>query len=244
MNNFEFYNPVRILFGDEYLSKLATYIPADKKILLLFGGGSIKRNGVYDTAVKALEGRSLIEFGGIDPNPSYEQCMEVVELIKEEKADYVLAVGGGSVIDAAKFIGAAALYEGRDPWHILSRAVPVKNSLPLGCVLTLPATGTEMNANSVISRHSTQEKFAFSSPYSFPQFSVLMPGAAGTLPQRQVANGVVDAYVHVIEQYLTYPADAPVQDRFAESILTTLIEEGPKVLENPGDYTLMSKLMW
>ena len=244
MNNFEFYNPVRILFGDDYLPKVASYIPDDRKILLLYGGGSIKSNGVYDTTVEALEGRPFIEFGGIDPNPSYEQCMEVVDLINKENADFILAVGGGSVIDAAKFIGAAALYEGRDPWHILSRAVPVKNSLPLGCVLTLPATGTEMNANSVISRHSTQEKFAFSSPYSFPQFSVLMPGAAGTLPQRQVANGVVDAYVHVIEQYLTYPADAPVQDRFAESILTTLIEEGPKVLENPGDYTLMSKLMW
>ena len=157
--------------------------------------------------------------------------MEVVDLIKKENTDFVLAVGGGSVIDAAKFIGAAALYEGRDPWHILSRAMPVKDSLPLGCVLTLPATGTEMNANSVISRHSTQEKFAFSSPYSFPQFSVLLPGAAGSLPERQVANGVVDAFVHVIEQYLTYPVNAPIQDRFAESILITLIEEGPKVFK-------------
>ena len=244
MDNFEYYNPVRILFGDEHLSKVASYIPEDKKILLLYGGGSIKRNGVYDTTVKALEGRSFIEFGGIDPNPSYEQCMEVVDLINKENTDFVLAVGGGSVIDAAKFIGAAALYEGRDPWHILSRAMPVKDSLPLGCVLTLPATGTEMNANSVISRHSTQEKFAFSSPYSFPQFSVLLPGAAGSLPERQVANGIVDAFVHVIEQYLTYPVNAPIQDRFAESILITLIEEGPKVLKNPSEYPLMANLMW
>ncbi|MBE0675246.1 MAG: iron-containing alcohol dehydrogenase, partial [Bacteroidales bacterium] len=224
--------------------KIAELIPAGKHIMLLYGGGSIKRNGVYDRIKEALKGRKITDFGGIEPNPSYETCMKAVEVIRAAKVDYLLAAGGGSVIDATKFIGAAALYTNGDPWDILSKREPVTASLPLATVLTLPATGTEMNKNSVISRRSTVEKFAFASPYSFPQFSVLLPDAAGTLPKNQVANGITDAFIHVIEQYLTYPVNAPVQDRFAEAVLKTLTEEGPKVYANPADYEAMSNLVW
>lgn len=202
------------------------------------------KNGVYEGIMSALEGRDLIEFGGIEPNPTYETCMKAVEIIKKENVEFLLAAGGGSVIDATKFIAAAALYEDGDPWDILAKGKEVKASLPFADILTLPATGTEMNKNSVISRTSTQEKYAFSSPHSFPIFSILLPEAAGSLPERQVANGVVDAFVHVIEQYLTYPVNAPLQDRIAEAILITLIEEGPKVVKNPSDYEAMANLMW
>jgi NADP-dependent alcohol dehydrogenase len=212
--------------------------------MLLYGGGSIFKNGVYDRIKHTIAGYDLTEFGGIEANPTYETCMKAVEIIREKKIDFLLAAGGGSVIDATKFIGAAALYSEGDPWDILLKNIPVAASLPIGAVLTLPATGTEMNGNSVISRRSTTEKLAFSSPLSYPQFSVLLPDAAGTLPQAQVANGIVDAFVHVIEQYLTYPVNAPIQDRFAEGILLTLIEEGPKVYTNPSDYEAMSNLMW
>ncbi len=244
MKDFEFYNPVRILFGKDQLEKIGDLVPADKKLMLLYGGGSIKRNGVYDGIMNAFNNRDIVEFKGIEPNPTYETCMKAVDVIKKEKVEYLLAAGGGSVIDATKFIAAAVLYEEDDPWDILAKGKEIKASLPFSDILTLPATGTEMNKNSVISRKSTNEKLAFSSPYSFPEFSVLLPEAAGTLPREQVANGIVDAFVHVIEQYLTYPVNAPIQDRFAEAILKTLIEEGPKAYKDPHDYESMSNLMW
>jgi NADP-dependent alcohol dehydrogenase len=244
MEDFEFYNPVRIFFGRNQFQKIKSQIPADSKVMLLYGGGSIFKNGVYNGLKDALKSFEVIEFGGIEPNPYYETAMKAVEIIKEKKIDFLLAAGGGSVIDATKFIAAAALWEKGDPWVILSKSAPVLSSLPFGAILTLPATGTEMNKNSVMSRKSTTEKLAFSSPCSFPQFSILLPEAAGSLPPGQVANGVVDAFVHVIEQYLTYPVNAPIQDRFAEAILITLIEEGPKAYANPADYEAMSNLMW
>ncbi|HDZ40209.1 MAG TPA: iron-containing alcohol dehydrogenase [Bacteroidetes bacterium] len=244
MKDFEFYNPVRIVFGKKQLEKISDLIPLKKRIMLLYGGGSIKKNGVYEGIMKALEDCDIIEFKGIEPNPSYETCMKAVDLIKKENVEFLLAAGGGSVIDATKFIAAAALYDDGDPWDILAKGSKIKASLPLADILTLPATGTEMNKNSVISRQSTNEKLAFSSPHSFPQFSVLLPDAAATLPTEQVANGVVDAFVHVIEQYLTYPVNAPLQDRIAEAILTTLIEEGPKAYADPSDYDSMANLMW
>ncbi len=244
MKDFEFYNPVKILFGKDQLPKIDEHIPEGLKIMLLYGGGSIKKNGVYDGIMSALRGRDIVEFHGIEPNPTYETCMKAVDLIKKEHVDFLLAAGGGSVIDATKFIGAAVLYEDGDPWDILAKGSEIKASLPLADILTLPATGTEMNKNAVISRKSTTEKLSFISPHSFPKFSVLLPDAAGTLPKEQVANGVVDAFVHVIEQYLTYPVNAPIQDRFAESILKTLIEEGPKVYKDPKNYESMSNLMW
>ena len=244
MNNFEFYNPVQIVFGKNQLSKLTTRIPADKKVLLIYGGGSIFKNGVHAAISEALVNHNIIEFSGIEPNPRYETAMKAVELIKTEKIDFLLAVGGGSVIDATKFIAAAAVFENGDPWDILAKRKPIVKALPFGSVLTLPATGSEMNSGAVITRESTHEKFAFSSPLTFPVFSFLLPDAATTLPRNQVANGVVDAFMHVMEQYMTYPANAPLQDRFAESILQTLIEEGPKAYQNPTDYEAMSNLMW
>lgn len=244
MNNFEFLNPVKIIFGKDQLMKLSAHIPENKKIMMIYGGGSILKNGVHALITKALKNYTLIEFNGIEPNPRYETAMKAVELIKAEKVDFLLAVGGGSVIDVTKFIAAAALYGEGDPWDILAKRKPVKAALPFGAVLTLPATGSEMNSGGVITRESTLEKFAFSSPLTFPQFSFLLPDAASTLPKRQVANGVVDAFMHTMEQYMTYPANAPLQDRFAESILQTLIEEGPKAYANPADYDAMSNLMW
>jgi len=244
MKDFEFHNPVRIFFGKDQLEKISSQISKKDKVLMLYGSGSIFKNGVYDQIKTALKDFDVIEFGGIESNPCYETAMKAVKLVKEKKVDFLLAVGGGSVIDATKFIAAAVFYDRNDPWDILSKAEPIKKSMPLGVVLTLPATGTEMNMNSVMTRKSTREKLSFSSSFSYPRFSFLLPEAARSLPQRQVANGVVDAFVHVIEQYLTYPVNAPIQDRFAESILVTLIEEGPKVYANPSDYDAMSNLMW
>jgi len=244
MTDFEFYNPVRIFFGKNQIPKITYQIPSESKIMLLYGGGSIFRNNVYNQVKEALKGYEITEFGGIESNPSYETCMKAVEIIKAKNINFLLAAGGGSVIDATKFIGAAALYMDDDPWDILSRDIPVKASLPIGVILTLPATGTEMNRNAVISRNSTTEKLAFSSEHSLPKFSFLLPDAAGSLPPEQVANGTVDAFVHVTEQYLTYPVNAPIQDRFAEAILLTLIEEGPKAYSSPADYEAMSNLMW
>ncbi len=244
MENFEFYNPVKIFFGRNQILKIAGQIPAGSKVMLIYGGGSIFKNGVYDKVKEALKKFDVTEFGGIEPNPTYETSMKAVEIIKDKKIDFLIAAGGGSVIDATKFISAASVCRFGDPWNILAKHAPVTASVPFGVILTLPATGSEMNKNSVISRKSTAEKLAFSSPYSFPKFSVLLPDAAGTLPRNQVANGVVDAFVHVIEQYLTFPVNAPIQDRFAEAILITLIEEGPKAYADPANYEAMSNLVW
>jgi NADP-dependent alcohol dehydrogenase len=245
MNNFNFYNPVKILFGKGKIAELSKNIPAGAKILMTYGGGSIHKNGVYEQVKAALKGFNVVEFGGIEPNPHYETLMKAVEVVKAEKIDFLLAVGGGSVLDGTKFIAAAALYEGESAWDIAAKQLSVSKALPLGAVLTLAATGSEMNSGGVITREATKEKFAFGSPVLFPKFSVLDPQITFSLPQRQVANGIVDAFVHVIEQYLTYPVNSPVQDRFAEGILLTLIEEGPKAstAETP-DYDTRANLMW
>jgi len=244
MYNFEYKNPVKIIFGKDTISKVGGEIPSNAKILLTYGGGSIKKNGVYDQVINALKGVELLEFGGIEANPHYETCMRAVELVKNEKVDFLLSVGGGSVLDATKFIAAAALYQKGDPWDILVKGGKVEDAIPIGAVLTLPATGSEMNGNSVITRVSSLEKMAFSSPKVMPQFSILDPQCVFTLPDRQVANGIVDAFVHVMEQYLTFPVNSPIQDRFAESILTTLIEEGPKALADRKDYDAAANFMW
>ncbi|MGE5647895.1 MAG: iron-containing alcohol dehydrogenase [Acidobacteriota bacterium] len=243
MRNFEYINPVKILFGRGQIAAIAAEIPSGAKILITYGGGSIKRNGVLAQVTAALEGRDVREFGGIEPNPRYETLMRAVEVVRAEGVDFLLAVGGGSVLDGTKFIAAAARFAG-EPWDILTKGAAVKDAVPLASVLTLPATGSEMNTNAVISRGETREKFAFSSPLVYPQFSVLDPETTFSLPPQQVANGIVDAYVHVLEQYMTYPADAPLQDRQAEAILLTLIEEGPKTLANPCDYNSRANLMW
>ncbi|PIF06728.1 MAG: NADH-dependent alcohol dehydrogenase, partial [Draconibacterium sp.] len=213
MYNFEFKNPTKIIFGRETIPGVTKEIPIGGKIMMTYGGGSIKRNGVYNQVTKALKGYDITEFGGIEVNPHYETCMKAVEIIRAEGINFLLSVGGGSVLDATKFIAAAAVYNGSDPWDILSKKVKVEKALPLGDVITLPATGSEMNGNSVITRVSTKEKLAFSSEKVMPQFSILDPECIFSLPDRQVANGIVDAFVHVMEQYLTFPVNSPLQDR-------------------------------
>jgi NADP-dependent alcohol dehydrogenase len=243
MNNFSFHNPTKIIFGEGQIAKLKDLLPFDARILFIYGGGSIKKNGVYQQVTKALDGKTFFEFSGIEPNPHYETVLKAVEFAKKEKVDFLLAVGGGSVVDATKLIAAAMYFQG-EPWDILAKHATVKSALPIGCVLTLPATGTESNGNSVVTKVSTQEKRAFNSALVYPQFAILDPSTTYTLPKRQIANGVVDAFVHIMEQYLTYPVNAKVQDRFAEGLLLTLIEEGPKVLTNPEDYATRANIMW
>ncbi|HBL77833.1 MAG: aldehyde reductase [Bacteroidetes bacterium GWF2_42_66] len=244
MNNFTFYNLVKILFGKGTISKTGTEIPQGAKILLTYGGGSIFKNGVYDQVKESVKDFEVLEFGGIEPNPHYETLMKAVEIAKNEKIDFLLSVGGGSVLDGTKFIAAAVYHQGNDPWDILANRAPVEKALPIGAVLTLPATGSEMNGGAVITRVEIQEKLVFGSDLVMPKFSVLDPEVIFSLPDRQVANGIVDAFVHVTEQYLTYPVNSPIQDRFAESIMQTLIEEGPKVLANRTDYDSAANFMW
>ncbi len=243
MQNFTFSNPTKIVFGEGQIKEIAQLIPANARVLVTYGGGSIKKNGVYDQVVKALEGKTWFEFSGIEPNPHYETLMQAVALVKKEKIDFLLPVGGGSVIDGTKLIAAAVNFEG-EPWDILAKHAPFHSALPIGCILTLPATGTESNGNSVITKAATQEKLAFGSPLVYPQFAILDPTTTYSLPPRQIANGVVDAFVHIMEQYLTYPVDAKVQDRFAEGLLLTLIEEGPRALKEPENYQVRANVMW
>ena len=242
MLNFDFYNPTHIAFGAGKVADLDKLVPKDARVLILLGGSSARKNGTLDEVVKALASRNVQEFEGIEPNPQYDTLMNAVALIKAEKIDYLLAVGGGSVIDATKFI-AAAVYQEEEPWNILLKhGANIAKAMPFGTVLTLPATGSEMNDGAVISRGL--DKLFFTHPEVFPQFSILDPSKSFTLPPRQLANGVVDAFTHIMEQYLTYPIDAQVQDRFAEGLLATLIDVGPKVLANPHDYNAQANLMW
>lgn len=243
MENFIFQNPVKILFGKGMTAKAAALIPAKAKILLVYGGGSVKKNGSYAQTVAAIGKRKFAEFGGIEPNPEYATCMKAVKLARDKKLDFIIALGGGSVIDACKFIAAAVAYKGKDPWDILEKGLPVKDALPLGTILTLPATGSEMNMNSVVSRREIGKKLAFASEKVYPQFSVLDPTFTYTLPKRQTRNGVIDAFVHVMEQYLTRPANAEIQDRFAESIAQTLVKAGPVALKKPDDYDCRANIM-
>ena len=244
MNNFKYRNPTKILFGKGQIENLATEIPADAKILMLYGGGSIMKNGVYEQVKKALSDYKVVEFGGIPANPEYSVLVDALKVIKEENITYLLAVDGGSVIDGTKFLSAAALYEGETPWELLTNKKPVTEGMPFGTVLTLPATGSEMNSGSVITRAETKEKLAFGGPGMFPQFSVLDPEVIKSIPERQIANGITDAFTHVMEQYMTYPIGAKLQDRFAESIMQTLVETAPAIMKDPSDYEAASNFMW
>lgn len=244
MLNFDFYNPTRISFGKDSIAQLDQLVPAEAKVMVLYGGQSAQRNGTLDEVTTALGARNLHMFGGVEANPTYEKLMEAVQLAREESIDFLLAVGGGSVIDGAKFVAAAVPYAG-DPWNILlSGGEDIKHALAIGTVLTLAATGSEMNNGSVITRRSSQSKLPFHSDLVFPKFSILDPSKSFTLPERQVANGIVDAFVHVMEQYLTYPVNAAVQDRFAEGLLLTLIEQGPLAFSDPDNYEVRANLMW
>ncbi|MFH0985490.1 MAG: iron-containing alcohol dehydrogenase [Candidatus Omnitrophota bacterium] len=245
MQNFVFKNPTEILFGKGMIREISGRVPKDLGVLFLYGGGSIKTNGVYAQVKLALKGFRVTEFGGVEANPLYETCLKAVEVVKKEKIGFILAVGGGSVLDAGKFIAAAACFSGSELWAILrEHGANVKAALPIGTVLTLPATGSEANGNSVISRGATREKLHFFSPHVFPHFSVLDPETTFSLPEKQVRNGIVDAFVHVMEQYMTYPAHAPLQDRMAESLLQTLIEVATLTLKKPKDYEARATFMW
>jgi len=246
MLNFELYNPTNYIFGKNQIEKLAKLVPAKSKILLVYGGGSIFKNEVYNQVTVALKDFEIVEFGGIEPNPRFETLMKAVEIVKAEKISFILAVGGGSVIDGVKFISGATHFEG-NPIDILKNRVlftDLTKVIPFGTVLTLPATGSEMNSGAVVTIEATQEKLTLGGSALFPKFSICDPSVVASLPKRQIENGIIDAFTHVMEQYLTYPHDAILQDRFAESILQTLIEIGPSVVEQPLDYKLASNYMW
>lgn len=247
MFNFDFYNPTRIFFGKNKLENIDKYVPSDAKVLITFGGGSAKKSGLIDKVKTILGNRKVVEFGGIEPNPRYETLMKAAEIVRSENIDFILAIGGGSVIDGTKFISLASHYKGdaRDLLkygfkHITSDIVA--KVVPFGTVLTLPATGSEMNNGAVISYE--HGKFPVMSEMAFPKFSILDPTITFTLPKVQVANGVVDAFVHTGEQYITFPADAKVQDRMAEGILQTLIEIGETTITEPENYDARANLVW
>ncbi len=247
MNNFEFFNPTRIIFGKGTIAKLSKRVPRKAKVMLLYGGGSIKDNGVYDQVMDALKKYEVIEFGGIEANPDYATLMKAIKKVRKKKIDFLLAVGGGSVIDGTKFISLAAPHKDIEPWDIIARklAKDLKKAIPFGTVLTLPATASEFNHNSVISRRETEEKLSFASDSVFPKFSILDPETTYSLPQDQLRNGLVDAFVHVMEQYMTYPVGAVVQDRQSEALLMAIMEMAPAVLEmNPPDFDARANFMW
>ena len=245
MQNFEFYGPTRVVFGKDTIKELSRLIPRDRKILMTYGGGSIKKNGVYEQVKKALEGYDLLEFGGIEPNPKYETLAKAVEIVKKEGVNFLLAVGGGSVLDGTKFIALASKYDGDDAYNaIMIRAEHPASAIELADVITLPATGSEMNNGGVISRISTSEKLAFHNPNVFPKFSVIDPTVTFSLPERQTINGVVDTFVHTMEFNCTYDVNSPLQDIWAMGILRTLISEAPKALANPKDYDARANLFW
>ena len=242
MNNFTFQNTTRIHFGEGQIDKISRELPENSRVMMIYGGGSIKSNGLYNRISKVFASRTWYEFSGIEANPQYETLMEAVKQVKLKRIDYLLAVGGGSVIDGAKFIAAAACYQGDDPWDILTKQQPVKKALPMGCVLTLPATGTETNTGSVVTRD--KNKLGFLSPKVRPTFAILDPSITLSLSNRQIGNGVVDAFVHTMEQYLTYPVNAKVQDRFSEGLLMTLMEEGPVALVDKDNLETRGNIMW
>jgi len=248
MINFEAYNPTRIVFGKDQhhrIGELLKNTPNIKTVLLAYGGGSIKKNGIYKKVIDSLVDFNVIEFGGIEANPQFLTLMKAVDLAKDNKVDFILAVGGGSVIDGCKFISGAANYEG-DPWDVLLRkeGCNFTTALPFGTVLTLPATGSEANSGAVISRSELGLKLTMGGPLFFPVFSICDPSVVATLPKRQIVNGIIDAYMHTLEQYITYPTDNFLQERQAEAILSTLLEIGEKVIAQPEDYSLAANLMW
>lgn len=248
MLNFDVVNPTRILFGTDHYQQLPLLIKAvssKKKIMIAYGGGSIFKNGIYDKVASNLSDFQIVQFGGIEANPQFHTLMKAAEICRTEDIDFVLAVGGGSVIDGVKFICGATKYHS-DPWDVLLRkeGCIFNEAISFGTVLTLPATGSEANSGAVISREDLKEKRTMGGPLFFPKFSICDPTVVASLPQRQIANGITDAFMHTLEQYLTFPTDNLLQEREAEAILSTLLEIGPKVIEEPSNYKWASNLMW
>ena len=239
---FSYHNPTAIEFGKGQIKELANKISKEDKVLLVYGGGSIKNNGVYDQVIKALENHTFIEFSGVEVNPTVETMNKAVKIVKEEKIDFILAVGGGSVIDGCKYLAAASLYDG-DAWDFLDGKAEVQDALPLGAVLTLAATGSESNNLTVISKREIDEKRLYFSNHSYPKFAILDSSFMSTLSDRQLANGLVDAFVHTCEQYLTFKTNAVVQDGFAETLLKGLVDLA-NTWDNRHDLKWQSDLMW
>ncbi len=242
---FELYNPTKLIFGQNKIETINNYIDINSKILLVYGGGSIKENGIYDKIIDALKEYQITEFSGIEANPKYETLTKAVDIAKKEKIDFILAIGGGSVIDGVKFISAAINYEGNS-WEMVKKGgLDISSAIPFGTVLTLPATGSEMNSGAVITNEVKQEKLVFANEHCFPQFSILDPSVVASLPKRQIANGIVDAFVHTLEQYITdNNSSSPIQDGFSETILKTLIEIGPKIFADPKNIELAEHFMF
>ncbi|WP_019518833.1 iron-containing alcohol dehydrogenase [Faucicola boevrei] len=251
MNNFTYFNPVKIVFGEGQIKELASLVPKNAKVLITYGGGSAVKTGTLDEVKTALNGesREIFEFGGIEPNPEFSTLMRAVDMVHAHNIDFLLAVGGGSVLDGTKFIAlTATLKDDSDheqAWQaLLNRTKDITSAIPLGTVLTIPATGSEMNSGGVINHSERHAKLSFGNPNAYPKFSILDPAKTLTLPIRQVMNGIGDAFVHVMEQYLTYPVNAKVQDAFSESLLKILIEEGTAVKENLNDMDIRKNIMW
>lgn len=240
MNNFMFQNPTRLVFGKGEIAQLATLIPVEKKVMLTFGGGSVKRNGVYEQVIAALKDHNYIEFWGIEPNPEVETIRKAVALGIENGIDFILAVGGGSVLDGTKLIASAIANPEIDPWEIVLNR-KIDTAVPCASVMTLPATGSEMNCGSVISRRETKEKYAFYTTY--PTFSILDPEVTYSLPANQIACGIADIFIHIAEQYMTTSGQSRIMDRWAEGLLQTLLEIAPKIKENQQDYDVMADYM-
>ncbi len=244
MLNFMFQNPTKVIFGRNTLELIPGEIPRTARVMVTYGSMSARRYGVLDEVKTALEGYDLVEFGGIDPNPEYETLLKGISLIREKRVDFLLAIGGGSVIDGTKFMAAAAPFTGA-PFLLLENAgSAITESLPVGAVATLPASGSEMNSRAIITRRATMIKRGIMNPFLYPRFAVLDPTKTYTLPAGQIGNGVVDTFVHVLEQYMTYPVAGHVQDRLAEGLLSVLIEDGPRALSDPENYDVRANLMW
>ncbi len=243
MINFTYCNPTEIKFGKGQIAAIAELIPENARIFLLYGGGSIKKNGVYNQVMDALSGRVVDEFNGVEANPHYETLQVASRLAMLKGSTFVLGAGGGSVIDAAKFLAAMIATGKDDPWDDLLKHPEDVRPLPNGAVLTLPATGSESNPVSVISSVRRQLKVPFSNQAARPKFAIMDPTTMQSLSRRQLENGVVDAFTHVLEQYLTRPVNTPVQYGFSETVLEVLIEWGPKLVETRSEEAC-ENVMW
>ncbi len=244
---FEYENTTNIVFGEGQIAKLAALIDKKEKILITIGGGSVKKNGVLAQVEKALAGYDYDIFEGIESNPQFLTLMDAANLIKENGHSFILAVGGGSVVDGSKFIAAAARYnkDNEENWQIIETfGQLITDAVPMGCILTLPATGSETNVAAVISYKEEGKKAPFFSPLVRPKFAILDPLTTLSLPKSQTVNGIADTYVHILEQYLVDREYSPVLDRAAEALLTVLVEEAPKLLQNPDDVKLRAEIMY